>query len=73
MLSLEERIDLIEWYFEIKNDKSVKNKVKLVCERYSLKYNKSVHEKTVEYNIKKWKNLEIWKRDRKGSNIKKVS
>ena len=39
MLSLEERIDLIEWYFEIKNDK----------------------------------NLEIWKRDRKGSNIKKMS
>ncbi len=35
---LEERQDLIHWYFEVKNDSSVKNKVKFVCEKYFLKY-----------------------------------
>ncbi len=64
---------MIEWYFEIKNDKSVKNKVKLVCERYSLKYNKSVHEKTVEYNIKKWKKIGNMETRQKGIKHKKMS
>ncbi len=51
---LEERQDLIQQYFEVKNDSSVKNKIKFVCEKYFLKYQKCVHEKTVAYNVKKW-------------------
>ncbi len=30
LLSTEEKTDVVKWYFQVKNDKSVKNKYKLV-------------------------------------------
>jgi hypothetical protein len=69
---IEERKDLIQWYFEVKKDSNVKNKIKFVCEKFFLKYQKPIHEKSVAYNLKKWKKFGNLETRQKGIEHKKT-
>jgi hypothetical protein len=42
LLSIEEKTDIVEWYFEVKNDKKVKNKYQFVKNKFSSKYPRKV-------------------------------
>jgi hypothetical protein len=58
LLSTEEKTDVVKWYFQVKNDKSVKNKYKLVKEKFESKYQKvPPTKKTVLYNVKNFNNF----------------
>jgi hypothetical protein len=56
LLSTEEKIDLVKWYLEAKNGKSVKNKFKFVKENFESKYYPKVSptKKTILNNVKKF-------------------
>jgi hypothetical protein len=53
LLSIEEKTDIVEWYFEVKNDKKVKNKYQFVKNKFSSKYPRKVKptKRTVLNNV----------------------
>jgi hypothetical protein len=58
LLLTEEKTDVVKWNFQVKNDKSVKNKYKFVKEKFKSKYQKvSPTKKTVLYNVKNFNNF----------------
>jgi hypothetical protein len=42
LLSTKEKTDIFKWYFEVRNDKKVKNKYKFVKNKFPLKYPRKV-------------------------------
>ena len=58
-LSTEEKIDLVNWYLEIENDKKVFKKYEFIKNKFSEKYPQNIMpaKKTILYQVKNFKNF----------------